>query len=204
VKKHNATRIISAILIVAGLLVIYGWFCDSTILKSVRPGWVAMKTTTAMCFVLSGILLFILSEYHSGYKHIDKSVAYIIAGSIIYTMGLFLLASIFGVQVGLEDFLITEPSNAVATAIPGRPSVSTMLTFLIFAISAVSAIRKPRKNVIKTSGWIIAAIGSVAVIGYLVNIPSLYYFMANVHTPMAFNTAVLFTLLGIGYAKLAK
>ena len=203
-KKYSATINISAIIIAAGIIVIVGWFINSTLLKSIRPDWVTMKTTTAMCFILSGILLYILAEYRMGHKYIDKSIAYVLAGIIIYTMGLFLIAAIFGLQIGQEEFLITESSGAIETVIPGRPSISTMLAFLIFAVSAVNTIRKPQPNAIKTAGWIIAALGGLAIVGYAFNIPILHYYISGVNTSMAFNTAVLFVLLGTGLIKLAK
>jgi nitric oxide reductase large subunit len=47
-------------------------------------------------------------------------------------------------------------------------------------------------------GLIVGVIGALAVVGYIINAPLFYYFIAGVNSAMAFHTAILFVLLGMG------
>jgi nitric oxide reductase large subunit len=51
---------------------------------------------------------------------------------------------------------------------------------------------------LKIIGLAIGIIGALAVIGYIINAPLLYYFISGVNSAMALHTAILFVLLGIG------
>jgi hypothetical protein len=56
---------------------------------------------------------------------------------------------------------------------------------------------------VKIIGFIVGIIGAVALIGYSVNLPQLYYFVEGVNAAMACHTAILFVLLGIGFICLS-
>ena len=51
---------------------------------------------------------------------------------------------------------------------------------------------------LKIIGLIVGSIGAVAVVGYIINAPLLYYYIEGVNSAMACHTAVLFVLLGMG------
>jgi nitric oxide reductase large subunit len=44
----------------------------------------------------------------------------------------------------------------------------------------------------------VAAIGALAVVGYIINAPILYYFVKGVNSAMARHTAILLVLMGTG------
>jgi hypothetical protein len=46
-------------------------------------------------------------------------------------------------------------------------------------------------------------IGAVAVVGYIINVPLLYYFIEGINSAIASNKAVLFVLLGKGLVCLS-
>ena len=48
--------------VVVGAMVLVGWTFDIVTLKSVLPGWVAMKANTAVCFILTGIALLLTAR----------------------------------------------------------------------------------------------------------------------------------------------
>jgi hypothetical protein len=57
---------------------------------------------------------------------------------------------------------------------------------------------KNLKTKIKISGIAVGIIGILAVTGYIINVPLLYYFIEERNSAMACHTAVLFVLLGMG------
>ncbi len=54
---------------------------------------------------------------------------------------------------------------------------------------------RPRLKIV---GLIVAAIGALAIVGYMIDAPILYYYIEGVNSAIACHTAVLFVLIGIG------
>jgi nitric oxide reductase large subunit len=48
-------------------------------------------------------------------------------------------------------------------------------------------------------GVVVGAIGAVAIVGYIINAPNLYYYIEGVNSAIACHTAALFMVLGIGF-----
>jgi hypothetical protein len=65
-KKRKIAKVLSLIVILAGIMVITCWIFDISILKSVSPAWVSMKITTAITFILSGITLYFIVRAMEG------------------------------------------------------------------------------------------------------------------------------------------
>jgi nitric oxide reductase large subunit len=116
-------------------------------------------------------------------------------------MGTLFFSDLFGVHTGAEELFIQDVSSAPTTVTPGKPSFMTMFSFIWIAITAVLASFNPKglTPFLKITGLIIGGIGIVAVFGYLLNVPLLYYYVAGVSSAMAFHTAVLFVFLGAGF-----
>jgi nitric oxide reductase large subunit len=53
-------------------------------------------------------------------------------------------------------------------------------------------------------GCIVTLIGIIAVGGYIINMPLLYYLVKGFSTAMALHTAILFVILGIGLILLGR
>jgi len=51
---------------------------------------------------------------------------------------------------------------------------------------------------LKIIGLIIAAIGTLALVGYIIDAPILYYYVEGINSAIACHTAGLFMLMGIG------
>ncbi|MBS3176657.1 hypothetical protein J4457_05475 [Candidatus Woesearchaeota archaeon] len=125
-----------------------------------------------------------------------------IAALILLLLMTPLLTSVFlGVTTGIEDLFVKETAEeAFKGTIPGRPNIVTMCSFILIAITAILMMFNP-KNLEKHLLWIgliISILGVIAIIGYIVNIPLLYYSIPKLVTPIAFNTAILFVLTGVG------
>ena len=190
------------IVILASFAVMYGWFFDIPVLKSILPGWVAMKFITALCFLFSGLLVFLLASH----KKSEASNFFILIFSfvIFLIMASFLLYLSFGMSVGIENLFVKEPPGAVRTVVPGVPAVPTIISFILIAMSGLFASANLRLTApYFWLGALISAIGGIAVVGYLANIPVLYYSFEG-FTSMAFHTAMLFVLIGISLILTGK
>jgi hypothetical protein len=118
-------------------------------------------------------------------------------------MGLLFFSTVFGIQTGIESMFIKDPGGP-ETVVPGRPSIPAMINFLLITLAAILNILNPEKLVpkLRIIGYIVAATGLLAVVGYVLHVPALTYYIRDVNTPMAINTAVLFVLLGSGFVCL--
>ena len=75
-----------------------------------------------------------------------------------------------------------------------------MFNFLLIAAAGILIILNPEKSRVKLKiiGLFIAAVGVIAILGYCINTPLLYYYVEGVNSAIALHTAFLFVLLGIG------
>jgi len=193
------SSIVSAIVMLGGLTVTAGWVLDIPVLKSILPFWVTMKFSTAVCFVFTGLLLFFVAHAK---KYPDAALLVLPVASLVILlfMASFLAASCLKISLGIEDLFVREAAGAVKTTEPGIPSVATMINFVLIALSGITVmLRFPRETLILNGiGAAVALIGGTAVLGYLLNQPSLYFAFAGRSSAMAFHTSILFVLTGWG------
>lgn len=199
-KKRKTAKALSLAVIIGGGMVITGWIFDIGVLKSISPLWVSMKLATAISFVLSGVTLYFIVKAMEG--EFDKAqVALSITSLIIVLlMGILFFSALLKMRTGVEDLFMKESAGTVKTVTPGRPSVPTMLNFLLIAFAGVLTILNPKKlqSKLRIIGLIVVSIGTLAVVGYIMNAPLLYYFIEGMNSAIALHTAILFVLLGVG------
>jgi hypothetical protein len=199
-KKRKIAKILSLVVMVAGLCVIAGWILDLDFLKSIRPTWIAMKFDTAIAFVLSGISLYFIVRANEGEFDKAQVVLSITSLVIILLMGILFFSAILNVHTGLEDLFIKELPGNVKTVVPGRPSIPAMFNFILVGIAGIVILLNPDKYQLKLKviGMAVATIGALAIIGYSIDFPAFYYYIEGINSAIACHTAVLFVLLGIG------
>jgi hypothetical protein len=205
-KQRRIAKTLALIVVLASILVVIGWIFDIALLKSLSPFWVSMKFDTAVAFFLSGIGLYFMARAMAGEFDLSQIALSITSLILMLLMGTLFLSAIFGIHTGVEELFIKEMPGGAKTPVPGQPSLLTMLAFMLVATAGMLTITNlPRlKKKLKLIGVIVGFIGALAVLGYIVNIPLLYYFVAGVNTAMACNTAILFILLGTGLACLSE
>ena len=198
--KIRIAKVLSLVITVSGITVMIGWIFDIGFFKSISPAWVSMKFGTAIAFVLSGITLYFIVRAQEG--ELDKAqVALSITSLIIVLlMGILFFASLMGIPTGAENLFIREINPSPRTVAPGRPSVPTMMNFMLIALAGIFTMLNAKKlpPKLKIIGLAVGIIGALAVIGYILNAPILYYYLPAVNSAMAFHTAILFVLIGIG------
>jgi len=189
----------SAVIMLVGIAVMIGWIFDIGVLKSILPNWVAMKFTTAICFVFSGVTIQAIARYRETKSSIAQIILMVSTLILLLIMGSFLISAFTGARLGVEELFLKETEGAVKTVLPGRPSIPTMINFVLIALAGVIALLNSPESKLRLMqlGWIIAFIGAIAVIGYAINLPLLYYYVEGWNTAIAAHTALLFVIIGI-------
>jgi len=192
------SKIIGGIVILTSLVVMFGWFLDIGVLKSILPGWVSMKFITALCFLFSGVLILLIS--FSKENEVIKIIVGIISFALVSLMCIFFLSLFFGISTGIESLFVKDVVGAVATSVPGVPAVPTILCFIFIGICGIifyKNFKNSREFLI--FGILILVISGIAILGYLFSNPFLYYRWGERFTAMALHTAILFTFIGISF-----
>ena len=198
----------SGMLIAAvGVLVLIGWATGNVFLKSIHPAFPTMKATTAFCFILSGLMLRCFDGLFRRRTWLNEFAIPTLATIILFIMGLQLLTILVGFSTGIEGLFFTDTERTAISPFPGRPSIPTTISFLL--IGGVGMMvqwntGKRLRQVLRSMGIPIAGIGAIAMVGFLVDKPLLYYAVENINNAIALNTAMLFVLIGISLVILSS
>ncbi|MBI4131974.1 MAG: HAMP domain-containing histidine kinase, partial [Nitrosarchaeum sp.] len=196
--SSKLSQIISCVSICIGLIVCIGWILDIPSLKSIIPNEVTMKFSTSISFIFSGLTIYFISRYNEGKTGIAQIVVPVSSFIVFLFMATLLTAYIFGITSGIEQLFIRENSDAVKTSHAGMPSFPTTVNFILIIVAGIFAFSESRlKKWVTPIGYVISTIGIIAIVGYVVNQPALYYYIDNVSSAMAIHTSILFVILGI-------
>lgn len=203
-KNVKITKIISIAIIFISIIVMLGWFFSISLLINFSS--ISVKFLTALCFLLSGFTLFFIIKYEEG-EYDWAQVVIPITTLIIFLIMVTLLVSVFtGIDTNIEDLFIRESIGATDTEFLGRPSVVTMINFILIALAGILTLFKVKKikKVLHWLGVVIALFGGVAIIGYILDLPILYFTIKNISNPIALISAFLFILCGVNLIFISK
>lgn len=189
---------VGALAVTVGVAVLVGWALDISFLKSVLPGWVAMKPTTAVAFMLAGVAV-LLSAAPVAATHRYSARASRLCGLTTGLIGLLSLSEYaFGWNPGFDQWLFPEPAGAVGTSNLGRMAPDTAICFMLFTAGWESASRsRPMRWTLVVSllsGAVMTVIALAEVLSYFS--PSLRTYGWGGLTMMALPTAIIFAALG--------
>ncbi len=194
VVSYKLSLFLSVFVIGVGLLVIAGWFFDWPLIKSLSPRFVSMKFNTALCFLFSGLAVFIFSFSKEKYN----KYARLLAGLTSIIGVLTLLEYSFQINFGIDQMFVREAEGAVDTFSPGRMAFNTAVGFLLVGISLI---------IIDLRAWfatvasqlislVVTFISMFSTLGYVLSIPELFRFPG--FSGMALHTSVLFFTVSLG------
>ncbi len=198
IMEHKIVKTLAIIVLVSGLLVAFGWFFDIDVLKSVLPDAPTMKFGTSISFVCAGVVFFFIARMREGKASLTQivlptSALIIIMFLTVNTVSVLLGGSISITSLFPERQISTEP--ALTTS---RPSIGTLISFTLIAAAAIlslSDFARARKLLVGI-GAIVGTIGTIALLGYATNQPTLYFDFEETSSALAFHTAILFTMSG--------
>jgi hypothetical protein len=186
--------LLTAFIGLCSTVVIYGWINNIDVVKSVIPGSVTMKITTAVCFGLTAIMLGGILVSRECKCVMAKVAVTTSAMWILFLMLGFLNSSLFNAPAQLEQLFIIEKQNAVMSYLPGYPSLMTAFNFVLLGVAGVVVVF----NTIHMAGrlrwisWFVMASSLVAFLGHVFNQPWMYYYFEGKSTAMAIHTSFLF------------
>ncbi len=178
----------SVIVLGGGLLVLFAWFLNLPILKSLLPNGATMKFNTALCFVLSGSSLLFLQNERNSPK--QKRIGQFIA-AIILLISLFTLVEyLFGWNLGIDQFFIRDLETH-PNAFPGRMSLVTAICFMFTSV-ALLLIETEVSQYFSLTAIVLSLF---AINGYIFTHHSLYLLIG--FESIAVHTAFLFFILSL-------
>lgn len=181
--------------IALGLFVILGWLIDSRTLVQILPSFAPMQFNTALCFLLSGLALALLSR--------ERTEVSCWLGSSVLLIALVTLSQYaFGLDVGLDNLFINHHITT-NTSHAGRMAPNTALCFTLFGLAvAIESIRLSRKRLLRSLylteilSPLIVGLATMSLFGYVFK-NEMAVAWANL-TGMALHTTIGLIFLGFG------
>ncbi len=193
---------LGTLFIALGAIALFGWAADITFIKNAAPNGLSVSVPTAASILMAGLVLRSFYRIVTGNKQGDSMVRIMSISILLFLLLIPLVAGYFwGVDLGLDDFFAPVETNGVLRqgTLPAVGSIFAIavlfvLTFLVslgFSISKFS----------RWSGLFLLLIGGSALLGYIINEPSLYYLSGN-SSGMALRAAAAYALLGLAFLLL--
>jgi diguanylate cyclase (GGDEF)-like protein len=176
--------------LVGAVVLILGWVCDIEAVRTVVPGTVSMKASTALMFMLCGSAL-LLVQANGKLRNIGR----ICAVAAMAVALAFLLEYVLGWKLGIDELPFRDAAgHATHFAYPGRPAPTGLVCFGLVSIALVTM--HSRWRVEEALMVPVLAAASMCLIGYAYAIPA-FYGPASA-AKMALNTGFAFLVLSAG------
>lgn len=188
------SELLSLIIFFCGLAVIYGWIINIPFLKSIFPDMAATKVNAALCFILSGLALWLLQE-----KRSKSASGILIVRSLavmVFLVGfLTLIEYLVGVDLGIDKLLMEGSALTPLKGIPHRMPLDSAINFVLIGI-AIFSLQSGKKSscFLSQSLALVETAVSIAVfLGYIYKGNQQYAFS----TVISLNATLLFILAGV-------
>jgi len=185
----------------ASAVAIIGWITGDRILASIYSNYIPMAISTAIIFIVFGMLMFfnLLDGKNKKIKPFIILVLVLVSVSgLLHFLGFFLHR-----DLTFEELIIAHREKL------GKIPINKMSNYsgLLFFISGVAALlklmgkeQKMMVNFVGNLGIFVAFAGFIASLGYIFGTPFLY---SGNYIPLAFTSAFSFVFLGFGILALA-
>lgn len=196
---NKLSKILSVTVFLIGVLVIIGWMIDSAVLKSVMPDYGSMKVNTALCFIFSGIALWLLNKKET-LPAFGKIIASVLS-ILISVLGLLTIIEYkFDFKIGIDELLFNDNTFTNNYSAHGQMSPITAFNFVCLGIALLLLQNKKYYKAYQPLSLIVFSIGLTATIGYIYQIDWLTTLPSaaktSLHTCLSFlmiSTGILFT-----------
>ncbi len=185
---------VSLISILTGCTVLAGWIFNKPALKSLFTSFDGMKINTAICFVLSGIVLYLLRKAPS-ICHFCKYVAYVFT-SVILLIGVLSMSYYFGWHTGINDLWRNGTTSVDNGTTPHAMSLIVAFNFTLLGIVFLLLENKRFRFLVQVLLIAIIPGSSVVILNHLFGISFLT--AIPFRAPTSLISALLFIILVVG------
>ncbi|WP_419173436.1 ATP-binding protein [Halobacteriovorax sp.] len=189
--KDLLTLITSIIVVFIGSIVVIGWIMNIPTFVQISKSFVPMQLNTAICFILSGIIL----NYSLGrkkYSHFYQILS-ITLFMISFTT---LLQYILGHNYGIDEFLMKHYILTKST-FPGRMSPNSATCFILVSLTSLVKVFLSRYKVYLNLQLLIISLlftlSATAFLGYIFSLD--VTFVWQKYTRMALHTSLTFLII---------
>jgi hypothetical protein len=180
----------TGIIMTIGCLSLLGWILNISFLKSFVPSLTPMNPFTSIGFFLISLALLsqLLKIHNSRFDSLLLFFTYFFGGFTALLGLITVVGFLMGVNLGVDQLLFTDKLDG------NRIAPNTGLNFLLVGLAILTLDVQKEKTYRLPQFFIITAfvISIFAIIGYAYSVLSLY--KVSIYIPMAFNTALAFTL----------
>ncbi|MFZ3044150.1 MAG: hypothetical protein WA058_03560 [Minisyncoccia bacterium] len=207
--RYPITKLVAGLIGTEAVVVMFGWIFNIEWLTRIIPTGNNMKFITAVLFLLGAAGLYAMALAIEEENEMARVLLPGISLMIFLITTTLLVGRILNTATGVEELFLTSigPVNLTGeVSRTGWPALPTLIDFILFALLGIVALFASafREKIIRYGGYFIIFTGLLAVIGYLLNLPDLYYSFSLSGVPLAFNTALCFILLGFGLTRITK
>lgn len=190
---HRVARFCAAVMFGISLTVMAGWLLGVALIVQGGTRMVPMQFNTALCMLLSGLALWLLTQR----KTIGALVLLLPVAAIALAT---LLEEYTGSNTGIADIIFNH-TMSVEGVKPGRMTPNSAVAFLFGILAALLAPRRANASLTRWSptwacGFVVFTIAAIVITGYAVNMPSIRSW--GLHTPMALLSSIGFAFYGMG------
>lgn len=192
--------IISVFVMVAAIIMLMAHIWGEDAATYVSAGSVPMSISSALAFIMAAVILIYRTRIIKNADDPGHIAIPVVSYILMLLMGTTILQNILHMYSGINVTYIFE-YDELSQSHGGGPSLVSAMLFLWIGLTNIgySFESGNPKIMQRFTGIVMAIIGVVPMVGYLANIPVLYYEIADVSKGMSLYSSVLFFLLGIGF-----
>jgi PAS domain S-box-containing protein len=192
--KIHISKIAGVFIIAAGCMVVGGCWFGITAFKVFLTGSMSIKFNTALCFILSGISLYLINLPVENKK--AKAVSCIISGIVIFTGLIYLLEHLMGYKSVIDEPQLKQVARSFSDAVSDRMNIGAAIYFVSFGFILLALSMKKLHRLVQgllgvmLPGVLLVIISHLFGDDFLSSLPQLKL--------TSLPTAILFTILFIG------
>ena len=116
------SRVLAALCIAIGSLVLAGWLFDITMFTRIFPAWASMKSETAISLILCGISLafFEVEPRRFGASVLRRGLSRGFAAAAVLLNAVVLTEYLFGWSLGIDQLALIDPQAGTSFVPPGK------------------------------------------------------------------------------------
>lgn len=118
-----------------GVLVLFGWMFDISLVQHPHLGKISIKTNAAICFLLAGAALWIESATTKQQSWLWQNTARIFIAALLFIAGATLYEHLADVGLNIDQLLFHEKTGVFDTLAPNRMTLPTTISFLLLGIA---------------------------------------------------------------------